>query len=321
MTESSPTRELILAVDLGGTKTAVSLWRGCRGTRPRRVSKERWPTLKTGPEPNLELIVVAARRLVAAEGLRFDDVDAVGVSAGGPVDVDAETIVSIPNLAGWQGVSLARQLESALGVPVSMQNDAKACALAEWRFGAGRGASDLVFLTCSTGIGAGVISGGCLLHGAANLAGEVGHLEIVADGLPCGCGRRGCLEAYASGAGMAQRLRAEPLAVPKPPFSARDVVALAKTGCREAEEFLHTTADYLAVGLAHVVYCFNPQRIILGTIVVGAGELLLARLRSEVTRRVWPELASGLEILPAALGDDLGDLAAVAVVGMKPELG
>jgi glucokinase len=231
------------------------------------------------------------------------------VSGGGPLDPIAGTILSIPNLKGWVDVPLARLLSEALGAPARIENDANASALAEWLYGAGRGARNLAFLTCSTGIGAGLILDGRLYRGATFLAGEAGHQVIVPDGLPCGCGNRGCLEAYASGSGMARRLAALRASDPTLPSTARDVVERARSGHRFSLSFLEETAEYLAMGLANLIFCINPDRIVLGTIAVGAGELLLGPLRASLR---------GLEIVPAALGADLGDRAALAVARDLP---
>lgn len=305
---------LFLAIDLGGTKTAVSAWVvGADGEAPERLAKNRWDTLTHGPVANMELIVRQSRTLLAGlDRSAGDQLAAIGISAGGPVEAQKGTIRSIPNLPGWDNVAIAGQISAALGAPTFVENDANASVLAEWRYGAGRGSNDVSFLTCSTGIGAGVIVDGRLLRGHSNLAGEIGHLEIVRDGLPCGCGRRGCLEAYASGTGIARRLarvrdREGPI-----PKTARDLVDAAHGGDGFAMEFLRETARFLSMGLSHLIFCLNPERIILGTIAVGAGDLLLGPLRLFVSAGVWPSFDDGLSIVPAGLGDDLGDYAALA---------
>jgi glucokinase len=308
-----------LGVDLGGTKIAVSLWAEGPGREPELVERSQWPTLAGGAQPNLEEIVARARRLrAAASREEAGGLAAIGISGGGPLDPVAGVILSVPNLPGWTDVPIVKVLSAELGAPARIENDANAGAVAEWLYGAGRGARDLVFLTCSTGIGAGLILGGRLHRGARFLAGEAGHQVIVPDGLPCGCGRRGCLEAYASGAGMARRLEA--LRVPGGPATAREAVERAREGDDFSTRFLAETAEYLAMGLANLVFILDPERIVLGTIAVGAGDLLLAPLRAALARRLWPPFLERLQVLPAALGADLGDRAALAVARDLPRV-
>ncbi|MGQ9590219.1 MAG: ROK family protein [Planctomycetota bacterium] len=323
MRPSAETPRLYLGVDLGGTKTGLSLWeesgapgtlaRGGEGPRPgpRLLGRARWGTPREGPDAAIERIVSEARRLLGTSAA--GRLEAIGVSGGGPLDPERGTILSVPNLPGWKEVPLARLLAEALGAPVRIENDANACALAEWLYGAGKGARSLAFLTCSTGIGAGFVFDGRLYRGSRCLAGEVGHQVIIPDGLPCGCGGKGCLEAYASGAGIARRLEALRSRDSGLPRTAREVAERARSGDAFAREFLRETAEYLAMGLANLIFTVNPDRIVLGTIAVGAGEFLLAPLREALARRVWPSLLEGLEIRPALLGDSLGDHAALAV--------
>jgi glucokinase len=301
-----------LAMDLGGTKISVSLWDDGPGG-PRKAGGARWATLPGGPEDNIDRMVSEARALLGGADGGSRRLDGIGISGGGPLDPERGVILSVPNLPGWTDVPIAGILEDRLGAPARIENDANACAVAEWLRGAGRGSRNLVFLTCSTGIGAGLILDGKLYRGSRFLAGEAGHQVIVPGGLPCGCGNRGCLEAYASGAGIARRLEALRAAQPGLPRTAREVVERARGGDAFSVRFLRETGEYLGMGLANIVFLLNPERIVLGTIAVGAGALLLDPAREFLSRAVWPPLLEGLEILPAALGEDLGDHAALSV--------
>ncbi len=303
--------ERIVGVDLGGTKIAVSAWT----PEGRRIDARRFATLPGGPDPNVERIAAIARDMLGGERPR-----AIGVSGGGPLDPERGVIISIPNLPGWTDVPFAERLETALGAPAAIENDANACAIAEHRFGAGRGTKDMAFLTLSTGIGGGLILDGRIYRGHRFLAGEVGHQVIVPDGPPCGCGKRGCLEALASGTGIANRLRelrgamaTDALPEPDLPLDARQLVERARAGDVFSLGFLRETAGFLALGLSNLVFVLDPERIVLGTIAVAAGDLLLAPLRQEVDRLLWPAFRRDLSILPAQLGPDLGDYAAFAV--------
>ena len=306
-----------LAVDVGGTKTAISVWRESAmtmdGGTPDLLGKRVWPTRSNGPEANVSCIKSEAGALLGELGIEASALASVGISGGGSVDAERGVFVTIPNLVGWDNFPVAPRLSEIFGVTARVENDANACALAERAFGAGEGVDNMAFLTFSTGLGAGLIVDGRLLRGAGNLAGEIGHATIVRDGLPCGCGRRGCLEAYASGVGMAARLALLREVDPSLATTAREVVERARAGDAFSVEFLRETARYLAMGLSQLIFCVNPERIVLGTIAVGAGNLILEPLRSFVFESIWSTLAKDLQILPARLGERLGDYAALTV--------
>lgn len=307
-------------VDLGGTKIAVSLWKEAGEEAPCLLGEpERWETLPGGPRRNLDLMVGAAERLLARHG-EGRSLSSIGISGGGPLNPATGEILSVPNLPGWVSVPITRILSERLQAPARLENDANACAAAEWLYGAGRGATHMAFLTCSTGIGAGLILDGRLYRGSRFLAGEVGHQVIVPDGLPCGCGKRGCLEAYASGAGIASRLKPLREKNPRVPATAQELVEAAKAGDWLAVEVLRETAEYLAMGLANLIYILDLDRIVLGTIPTAAGDLFFGPLRDALLRRLWPEFRRGIDLRPSALWPGLGDYAALAVARDLPRL-
>lgn len=255
----------------------------------------------------------------------------VGVSAPGPLDRERGALLSPPNLPGWLDVALRDRLAEALGLPVILENDANAAALAEWRFGAGQGCRDLVYLTMSTGIGAGLILGGRLHTGAGGNAGELGHVPVAWDGEPCACGQRGCLEAYAGGAAWTRRLRASApaegrvaaLAGGRDAVTPEHVVAAAREGDAYALAELERYNGYLARGLVALAFSLAPETVVLGTIPTAAGEALcLEPVRALVRERVWPVIGERLRIVPAALGERLPDLAGlcVALEGAAPDV-
>jgi glucokinase len=283
----------------------------------------RRPTEPSGDaRSDLARIAADARRLLAEAGVASGELAAVGVSAPGPVDPARGAIVRPPNLPGWDVVPVRDLLAEALGAPVRVENDANAAALAEWRYGAGRGYQDLVYLTMSTGVGGGLVLGGRLHAGARGNAGEIGHLPVEWDGEPCACGLRGCLEAYVGGAAWTRRLRriAPPagrvaaLAGGREFATPRHVVAAAREGDAFALAELGRFNDYLARGIVALVFVLAPQAVILGTIASAAGEALcFVPLRERVAQRVWPLLGRDLAILPSGLGDALPDHAGIAV--------
>jgi glucokinase len=301
---------LSLGIDIGGTKLALAL-----GDREGRIlARRRRATAPTGdPNRDVEAIVADARALLDEAGFAASDLAMVGLSAPGPLDRAQGRVLGPPNLPGWHDVPLGRLVGEALRAPVHLENDADAAALAEWKFGAGRGRRDLVYLTMSTGVGGGLILDGALHRGAGDRAGEVGHLPVVWDGEACACGLRGCLEAYVGGRAWTRRLRetapessgAVRLAGGRAKLLPEHVVAAAGHGdpfaCAEMQRYV----DYLARGIVALAFVLAPQLVVLGTIPTAAGEnLCLAPLRRAVSAHLWPAIASDLEILPAALGEE-----------------
>jgi len=309
---------LLLGIDIGGTKLALSLG-DAEGKILRRFRR---PTDPSGrPEDDVARMADDARQLLAEAGVARDAVAAVGISAPGPVDVERGELVDPPNLPGWGTVPLVALVEEALGGPVAMENDANAAALAEWRLGAGRGFANVVYLTMSTGIGGGLILDGRLYRGHHSSAGEIGHIPIAGEGGErCACGMPGCFEAYAGGAAWTERLRrtapedsqVTALAGGRAHVTPEHVVAAARAGDAFARREFDGWLDTVARGLATIAFTLAPERIILGTIAVAAGEeLCFGPLRERVRARVWPAIADGMDIVPSALGADLADLAGI----------
>jgi glucokinase len=309
----------LLGIDLGGTKLALAL-----GDERGRVSARlRRPTEPSGdPAADVARIASDVLRLLAEAGLRPGDLSAIGVSAPGPIDPIRGDLVNPPNLPGWGRVPLRERLSDALGAPVRVENDANAAALAEWRYGAGRGFEDLAYLTMSTGVGGGLVLAGRLYTGLRGNAGEIGHLPVEWEGESCVCGMRGCLEAYVGGAAWARRLRrivpekgrVAELAGGRECATPRHLVAAAREGDAFARGEMERWNDYLARGIVALVFLLGPQAVILGTIASAAGEALcFAPLRERVLAHLWPLLGRGLAIVPSGLGEALPDHAGLAV--------
>jgi glucokinase len=305
-----------LGIDLGGTKTVVAVVDAGGSVHAAR----RRPTELTGdPGRDVARLAEDCREVLAEAGR---PVRGVGVSAPGPIDPARGALVAPPNLPGWDDVPLRDALAEALGLPVWLENDANAAALAEWRFGAGQGCQDLVYLTMSTGIGAGLVLGGRLHAGFSGKAGELGHVPVEWDGAPCACGRRGCFEAYAGGAAWTARLRREAplqgrvaaLAGAQDRITPEHVVAAAGEGDAWALAEMARYNGWLVRALVTLVFLLAPERIVLGTIPSAAGEALcLGPVREGVRARIWPQLAQGLRIEAAALGPRLPELAGLCV--------
>ncbi len=319
----------LLGVDIGGTKCAVVL-----GTdEPRLLERTSFPTeAERGPAHTISRIVEAAVGL-ARTADREDGAVAVGISCGGPLDSERGVILSPPNLPGWDRVEIVSILKETTGLPVFLQNDADACALAEWRWGAGRGCRNLIFLTFGTGMGAGLILGGRLYSGASGMAGEVGHVRLATDG-PLGYGKRGSFEGFASGGGIAQLAREEVARrqargesvsfAPTPDeaqrLTAREVIAAAEDGDPVALEIVELSASYLGRGLAMLIDIFNPERIVIGSIFARAERLFRARAEAVIRDEALELSRSRCTVVPAALGEQIGDYASlcVALEGLRP---
>ncbi len=312
----------LLGHDIGGTKLAVTV----ADRSGKILRKIRRPTeAERGPRAVVSSLVDMSREAMARAALGPEDLAGVGVSCGGPLDTETGVVYAPPNLPGWDEVPLKAWLESALALPVFVENDANASALAEWSFGAGRGCRHMVYMTMSTGIGGGIILDGRLYRGPNDTAGEVGHMTIVENGPVCGCGKRGCLEALCSGPSIARRAREKAQAAhdsrmvdlaggDPASITAETVMDAARQDDPAAREIVDETARYMAVGLGNIVNILNPEVIVIGTILVKAQDLLLEPIRAYLRRETWPRVYDTVRVVPAGLGDEVGDLAAIAVI-------
>ena len=314
----------VVGIDIGGTKLATVV----ADSTGHILNKVRKPTLsERGPEYALQLLFDMVRETIELADLKQEAISAIGVSCGGPLDTKTGIVYSPPNLPGWDALPLKAQLESEFQMPVTIENDANACALAEYRFGGGRGYDAVLYMTMSTGIGGGIVIDGQVYHGANDSAGEVGHQILLPDGPSCGCGKRGCLEALCSGPAIARRAQA---AVRNDSASAmalldlangriedvrsEHVLEAARQGDVLALQLVEETAYYMGWGIANLVNVLNPDIVLLGTIAIAAGDLLLDPIRKTVSQFAMTRPAEAVKIAPAQLGDTLGDLAAVALV-------
>ena len=313
-----------LGIDLGGSKLAIAIADAEGGL----IAQQTCPSPTSGdPDADVAAIAKSAADLITRSELAARDFAAAGFSVPGPVDHERGAVLAPPNLPGWKNVPLRDRMSELLGMPVRLENDANAAALAEWRFGAGRGARNLVYLTMSTGVGAGLILDGRLYRGHRSRASEFGLTCVEWEGERCGCGQRGCLEAYLGGAAWSRRLRAIApgasrvcaLAGSREFVSPKHVVAAAREGdafaCEEMARFNH----YLARAIAALAFALAPEIVVLGTIATAAGEALCFEpVRALVEAQVWPALREELRIVPIGLGEDLPYYAGVCVAREDP---
>jgi glucokinase len=300
--------DIIAGIDIGGTKIAVAL----ADSDGKLVAQARIPTqIELGPHRIVENAIKEIGRMVDGKGAH---VSAVGIGCGGPLDRKRGLILSPPNLPGWDEFPIVEIVENGLGAPALLDNDANAAALGEYKYGAGRGFRDIVYITISTGIGGGIIINGEIVHGVGDGAGEVGHIPVLLDGPPCGCGGQGCLEALCSGTSIARRARERLESGARSALSsnspggitAQKVAEAARAGDPLASEIWEETVFYLAFGLHSIISTLAPEAVILGGGVSTAGEQLIAPLRTQVYERVKILPVEQVQILQASLGGDSG---------------
>ncbi|MBU0678139.1 MAG: ROK family protein [Verrucomicrobia bacterium] len=312
----------LLGIDIGGTKVAV-----CLGDeRGNLTASRRMPARAAeGPESLVLRTVELVNDILQESGLQLSDIPHVGISAPGPLSVRRGLLLSPPNMPGWVDVPLPAMFAGKLNRPVHMNNDANAAVLAESFFGAHKDVKDIVYITMSTGVGAGIISGGTLVQGAEDLGGEVGHHVLDANGPPCPCGQRGCFELFCGGKNVADRLRKEIVSQnvkttildhagnDPSKIDFRTFTLAAQEGDPYALEKWDEYLERLAQGLGTILMMFNPSALILGTIAIHTGDFLLSPLRERIGKYAWSHNVECCAIEASSLGPQIGELSALAV--------
>lgn len=301
-----------IGVDIGGTKCAVVL-----GDENGVAEKIKF---------NTEDCKNTLERIFDAVGA-IGKGDSIGVSSGGPLDERRGVIMSPPNLPGWDNIPITEMLSDKFGVPAYLCNDANASALAEWRYGAGQGTDNMVFLTFGTGLGAGIIMNGGLISGFSGMAGELGHVRL-SDSGPIGYGKAGSVEGFCSGSGIRQLgiqmakealLRGENMPYccksedDLSSINAKILADAARLGDRTALEVYRISGEALGRALAIVVDLLNPERIIIGSIFTRAEDLLRPHMERTLSCEALSLSLSACKILPSGLGEEIGDYAALSV--------
>ncbi len=292
--------------DVGGTKCALSMGE-CSADSVRVVHREEFPTAGKGWREVLEEFSTRLERQPSRPA-------AIGISCGGPLDSRRGVILSPPNLPGWDEVPIVKLLEDRFGVPVRLQNDANACAYAEWKFGAGRGTRNMVFMTFGTGLGAGLVLDGRLYAGTNDNAGEIGHLRLAPKG-PLGYNKEGSAEGFCSGAGIARlaAIRAAERGLDIGSPTAKDVFAKVRAGDPFFTEVFRESAEHLGMILSWTIDLFNPEVIVLGGVYMRNADLFGPAIEPVIEREALPLARQVCRIVPAALSENVGDYAALAV--------
>lgn len=304
-----------LGLDIGGTKLATGVVTDDGRTHGLIIE----PTRKLeGPDAVIGRLLDMGRRSIEASGI--GRVDAVGVSCGGPLDATRGILNAPLHLPGWIDIPITDLASEHFGVPAVLENDATAAALGEYLYGAGRGSSTMLYLTISTGIGGGAVINGTLHRGAAGNGGEFGHVLVRSGGRECLCGRRGCLEVYASGTSIAVRAAeavrergADSSLAALSEIRSEHVVAAAAEGDPLAREIWTETCDLLASALTDLVNVLEPDLVVLGGGVTRSGDALLGPVREAVKRDAMAPAATAARIELAQNGEEVGVVGAAAV--------
>lgn len=291
-----------IGIDIGGTKTAVGIY--TLDCLP--IDATSFPTEPQMGADSLVKRISEAVRDIADKGGFEGKPSFVGVACPGPLDLKEGRIVYIPTM-GFKDIPIKKMLETELGVTVALENDANCAALAEAVSGAGKGFDNVVYITVSTGVGSGVVIGGKIYDGAASSAGEIGHLTVERDGIECACGKRGCLEKYASGTAIAEiatnRLGRA--------VDAKEVFALCRKGDKICCEVVEQAAEHLAFALGAVWQLVDPDIVVLGGSVTKDFDVLEPLLSAALEKYVQPMSTRQIRLTLAHHSGEQGILGAV----------
>ena len=314
-----PLERPVLAVDLGGTQIRAALITSDRTVHGRVAVPTRDEDGVDATLARIAEVAIGVRDRAASDGLPAPI--GVGISSPGPLDPWRGIVLTPPNLRGWHDVPIVDTVAGAVGLPTYLERDTNVAVIAEWRYGAARGTTDAIYITVSTGVGGGIVSGGRPLIGHDGLAGEVGHLVVEIDGPTCGCGGIGHVEAIASGTALERDARAllarddSPLAAYVRDGEATDASLLARAAADgEATAAATLERAWVAIGAlcASLVNLLNPEVIVIGGGIAEHHPRLIEVARVELARRALPGFADRVRISPASLGPD------VSLVGLLP---
>ena len=290
----------IIGYDIGGTKCAGSV--GKVDDSITLLGRYEVPTTKN-PLETLAALEEQTRKWIDAY-----PVEAIGVSCGGPLDSKKGQLYQVANLPGWDNFKIVEHLEQKFGKKTHLQNDANACAPVEWKFGAGKGTQNMVFITMGTGLGAGLILDGKLYSGTNDNAGEVGHIRLASDG-PVGFGKAGSFEGFCGGNGIARLAERMGGA---PGVTTKELAKRAKSGDAFAKSVFEKSGEMLGRGLSVLIDVLNPERIVIGGIFMRSGELLIPAMERVLKEECISFSLGVCEIVPAALSENVGDFAAIS---------
>ena len=296
-----------IGLDIGGTKCAISTGEPYDGGIE-ILSRDEFPTAGLSWREVLEEFSRRIEAIASARSMSPKDFVSIGISCGGPLDSKKGLILSPPNLPGWDNVPIVKFFEDRFGVPTAVENDANACAMAEYLYGSGRGVKNLVFMTFGTGLGAGIVIDGKLYSGANDNAGEIGHIRLAPTG-PVGYNKEGSAEGFCSGAGIARLAKIRKGL----DITAKELFERVRLGDADAVEVFRESAEKLATILAFTIDILNPEVIALGGIFMRNADLFMPIIEPILEEEALVLARKVCKITAAELGENIGDYAALAV--------
>lgn len=312
--------EYAIGLDLGGTKILA----GLVNSEGQMISQTQLPTAsEDGEKAVIERVLAAIESVMAAKNVNRRRVRGVGIASAGVIDSKKNEIIFASNL-GWSNVPIGKLIEDKFNLPVRLMNDANASAVAEWMWGAGKGTANMIYVTVSTGVGAGIISDGRLLSGIDGSAGEFGHISIDWNGPLCLCGNRGCIENYSSGTAIENAARMAlakgdaaiggSLLQDSKDLTAKQIGEAALRGDRFSIDILKQAGFYLGVGATSLIHLFNPEVIVFGGGVMSTAPIILQEIEKSVRERCIPGMASQVRIELNRLGTESGVVGAAGLL-------
>lgn len=309
-----------IGIDVGGTNVKIALVSDGGNI----IYSNSIPTrAEMGYEYTINSMKEAIKDLLKETNSQPKDIEGMGFGFPGQIDCQNGVVRLAPNIPGWVDVPIAEIMEKEFGIPTRVDNDVRCAALGELNFGAGVGCENLICITVGTGIGSGLIINGKLVRGASNAAGEIGHIKLdIKEGPLCGCGDRGCLEAFASGpsivamaeeyikGGKSTKYRE----LANPEITPYIVSEAAKQGDAVAKRIFTIMGEYIGVGLASVVNLLNPEKIIIGGGVAAAGDILMNPIKETLVKRAMPISGAAVQVVPAQLGNTAGVIGASLLI-------
>lgn len=312
-------KKYAIGIDLGGTSVKYALIDSegvfhFQGKLPSKAD--------VSAEAVIGQLVAAIGEVKAFAGTQGCKVEGIGIGTPGIVDSTNRTVLGgTENIKGWENLRLADSVEAEAGIPVLLGNDANLMGLGETLYGAGEGATHVVFLTVGTGIGGAVVIDGRLFNGYANRGTELGHVPLIANGEPCACGSVGCLEHYASTSALvrrfSRRIAEAGVSLPDEEINGELIVRLYKQGDKSAIESLEEHCDFLGHGIAGFINIFSPQRVIIGGGLSEAGDFYIRKVSEKALRYTIPDCAANTRIMAAALGNKAGSIGAASLFLQK----
>jgi len=310
-----------VGIDIGGTYIKLALVDiNGRISRRSKLSTSNYRTR----EELIEAVASEVKAIRAEASLPRGALLGAGIGVPGLVDFKRGMVYNLTNLSGWRNTPLKKMLGAKLGLPVMVDNDVNLMALGEYRFGAGKGAKNIICLTLGTGVGGGIIIDGALYRGSTFSAGEIGHMPLKEDGLSCNCGGRGCLECYVGNGYLVEEIKAEIRAGVRTmitKLTGKNVSAItpetitqaALKGDKFSIDFWNKVGRRLGITLTGVINLLNPERIIIGGGIADAGQLLFGPIRRTVNERALPIPRRAVKIVKAKLGNDAGVIGAASL--------